>query len=121
MEISAVDVHLSTIISSRTLWRIFIKFRIRVRYKMLLNQTNFHENWFSDSHLTGRMSSHFCHQSRHKVTLPTTTTVYFVCKLHVSVRLTDHQAFVCGYLKLRKKPKHKFPLSCKMTQLPVIY
>jgi hypothetical protein len=78
MNISEVDVHLSPIISSRTLCRIFIKFRISVCYKMLLNQTNFHENRLIDSHLTGRMSFNFCQQSRNEVTPPTTTTVYFM-------------------------------------------
>jgi hypothetical protein len=68
----------SPIISSRTLCRIFIKLCLRVRYKTLLPQTNFHENRLSDSHLTGLMSLHFCQQSRNEFTLPTTTTVYSV-------------------------------------------
>jgi hypothetical protein len=66
------------IIISRTLCRIFTKLCLRVRYKKLLNQTNFHENRLSDSHVTGLMSLHFCQQSRNEFTLPTTTTMYFV-------------------------------------------
>jgi hypothetical protein len=63
--------------------RIFIKFRIKFRYKILLNQTNFHENRLSDSRLTGWMAFHFCQQSINGVTLPNTTTVYFIM-LYVS-------------------------------------
>ena len=97
----AVDVRLSPTISSRTLSD-FHKISCTSPLQKL-SQTNFHENRFSDSHLTLWMSFHCCQQSSNKVTLPCNKSLYFIL-LYVSLWVRVTTVWCVIRLRMEERP-----------------